>query len=150
MVMLEFILIRRYFKDTYTIGKIFTDQIPICDTLEDRVRELHDINHDNDFDDSGEGKIYGQTAIPCGRYRIIMVYWRKHDRMAPMLLDVPGFKGILIHRGATDKDTEGCILVGENKIKGGLINSKYHVAQIEEMINEALSEKKEVWITIKQ
>jgi hypothetical protein len=146
---LEFSLVRKYFTETYTIGKLSVDGVYLSDTLEDKVRDLKDINHDGDFNDPGEGKIYGQTAIPYGRYRILFTYWKKHNRMAPLLQDVPGFTGIFIHSGNTPSDTMGCILPGENKIKGQVIYSKYHVNIIENLIREALSEKKDVYITIK-
>ena len=61
---MELEVIRKYFKPTYTIGKFIVDMVKLCDTLEDPVRDLQDINHDGDFDDPGEGKIYGETAIP--------------------------------------------------------------------------------------
>ena len=148
METLEFSLVRKYFKPTYTIGKLSADGTYICDTLEDATRDLHDYNHDGDFNDEGEGKVYGQTAIPYGRYRIKFIYWPKHSRMVPHLLNVPGFTGILIHGGVRAEDTLGCILVGENKAKGELWYSKYWCNKIDNMIREALYNGKEVWIKI--
>jgi len=51
---LEFSLVRKYFNENYTIGKISIDNEYLCDTLEPVVRDLHDINHDGDFTDPGE------------------------------------------------------------------------------------------------
>jgi hypothetical protein len=147
---MEIGLIRKFFKDTYTIGKLYIDSQYFCDTLEDKVRELHDINHDGDFMDEDEGKIYGQTAIPCGRYKVGIVWWKKHSRDVPVLYNVPGFTGILIHSGATPKDTEGCILVGQNKEKGRLTNSPYYATTITQRIQEAIKDGERIWITIKQ
>ena len=141
---------RIYFKDTYTIGRFFVDGQYLCETLEDKVRELHDINHDGDFDDSGEGKIYGQTAIPCGRYKVGLYWWKKHQRFAPILKSVPGFTGILIHAGATAKDTEGCILVGQNKERGRLVNGPYFATVITQKVKECVDRKEDVYITVKQ
>lgn len=147
---MEIGLNRRHFKDTYTIGKLYIDSQYFCDTLEDKVRELHDINHDNDFNDPGEGKIYGETAIPCGRYKVDIVWWTKHQKEVPIILGVPGFTGILIHSGSDPKHTEGCILVGENKYKGRLVNSPYYATTLTNMIRDAINEKEKVFITIKQ
>jgi hypothetical protein len=147
--MYEFSLVRKYFTDKYTIGKLSGDQEYLCDTLEPVVRDLHDINHDGDFLDPSEGKIMGKTAIPYGRYRVEFVYWKKHNRMAPRLKDVPGFTGIFIHSGNTAEDTQGCILPGENKEKGKVLYSKYHVNIIDNLIRKAIQEGKDIWITIK-
>jgi hypothetical protein len=147
---MELGVLRKYFKDTYTIGKFSIDGKSICETLEDKVRELHDINHDGDFTDTGEGKIYGETAIPCGRYMVELTWWPKHQKFAPILKDVPGFTGILIHSGVTAKDTEGCILVGENKEKGKLINGPYWSSFVTQAIQKAIEENEKVFITIKQ
>jgi hypothetical protein len=117
--------------------------------LEPPVRDLEDINHDGDFTDPGEGKIKGKTAIPYGRYKIILQYSKKHNKMVPLLLDVTGFTSIEIHAGNFPSDTEGCILPGENKIKGQVIYSRYHTTIIENLVREALAGDKEVWITIK-
>jgi hypothetical protein len=141
---------RRFFKDTYTVGRLFIDGLYTCDTLEDKVRDLKDINHDGDFDDLGEGKVYGQTAIPCGKYKVGLYWWKKHQRFVPILKSVPGFTGILIHSGATPKDTEGCILVGQNKEKGRLVNSPYYATTITQKVKEAIDRKETIFITVKE
>ncbi|MBR4886812.1 MAG: hypothetical protein IKU16_05995 [Muribaculaceae bacterium] len=117
-------------RDTYTIGKLFVDGTYFCDTCEDKVRDL---NKDGDLNDIGEDKVYGETAIPYGTYEVTMnVQSPKYSQRAsyawcqgylPRLLNVPHFEGILIHAGNTAKDSAGCILVGENKVKGQVINS---------------------------
>jgi len=63
------------------------------------------------------------TAIPCGSYNLVINYSNRYKRPLPRLLNVPNFSGILIHPGNTTEDTAGCILVGENKVKGMVINS---------------------------
>ena len=144
---MELILIRKHFGEKYTIGRLFLNQVHICDTLEDKVRDLKDINHDGDFDDEAEGKIYGKTAIPCGRYKIIVNESRKLKRRLPLLLAVPGFEGIRIHGGRNETHTEGCILVGENLIKGQLVNYGYWENKIVQMLDES---KEKNYITVKE
>jgi hypothetical protein len=117
--------------------------------MEPVVRDLHYLNHDGDFLDPGEGKIMGKTAIPCGRYKITMEWFGRHNRMTPMLHGVPGFTEIFIHAGADVTWSAGCILVGENKAKGQLINYGYWETTISNLITEALK-KEEVSITIKE
>lgn len=103
---------RRFKGDTYTIGSLFIDGKYFCDTLEDKVRDM-----------PKEPKVMHKTAIPYGRYKLIVNISPKFKRELPRLLDVPFFEGILIHRGNKAEHSSGCILVGENKVKGGLINS---------------------------
>ena len=107
-------------KPTYTIGKLYIDGVYFCDTLEDPNR---DHNKDGDLNDIGEGKVWGDTAIPFGIYRMILSYSPKFKRILPRLLNVPHFEGILIHRGNTSKDTHGCILVGKNTEVGKVTSS---------------------------
>lgn len=71
-----------------------------CYTLEDVVRP---------------SKIHGETAIPAGEYEVALTMSPRFKRILPLLLNVPSFDGIRIHPGNTDKDTEGCILVGDSK-----------------------------------
>jgi hypothetical protein len=145
----EFSLVRKYFNENYTIGKLSVDGEYLCDTLEDKVRDLHDRNHDGDFTDEGEGKMPGKTAIPYGRYEIKMIYWLKHKRKCPLLQDVPGFTGIFIHAGNGPEDTEGCILVGENKEKGKVLYSRYHTEIVTNFIRKGIQKGNQVFITIK-
>jgi hypothetical protein len=93
----------------YTIGKLFIDGVYECDTLEDTVREF---------------KIKHETAIPKGTYKVIITMSQRFQRLLPLLVNVPGFDGIRIHPGNTKADTSGCLLVGQNKVKGMVINSR--------------------------
>ena len=139
---------RRFLKPNYTVGRFYIDSQYFCDTLEDKVRELNDKNKDGDFMDEGEGKIMKETAIPAGRYKVGIAWWSKHQKDVPILYGVPGFSGILIHSGSTQKDTEGCILVGKNSQIGRLTNGPYYALQITQKIQEAIKNKEDVFITI--
>jgi hypothetical protein len=118
---MKWTVLRRFKGPDYTIGSFYIDGNYFCDTLEDvcRIR-------------GGDCslKIYGQTAIPEGRYLVEWMWWDKHNNWYPHLLNVPCFTGILIHSGVTAKDTEGCILLGENKIKGQVINGLVYMGQL--------------------
>lgn len=83
-----------------------------CFTLEDVVRDLGP---------DGSGKVWGQTAIPAGSYPVILSMSPKFGRVMPRLLDVPFFTGILIHKGNTDQNTEGCILVANHIVGPDLV-----------------------------
>ena len=135
---------RRYFCDKYTIGSLYLNDKYFCDTLEDPNR---DINKNGKFD-NGEIKIKGNTCIPFGKYKIIVNLSPKFKRELPRLLDVPSFEGVLIHRGNTAKDTEGCILVGENKVKGMVINSTIYEQKIVNILKEIQSRGEQITIEI--
>lgn len=130
---------RRFLKPGYTIGRLEVDGKYFCDTLEDRVRDL-----------SREKKIPGETAIPAGIYDVVVNISPRFKRKLPRLLNVPGFEGILIHRGNTPEDTAGCILVGENKAKGRVINSTPYELRLTEMIARAQSAGESITIEIVQ
>ncbi len=107
-------------RETYTIGKLFLDGEYICDTLEDTVR---DSNNDGDLTDPGEKKIWGETAIPRGTYKVVPIVSRKFGKTF-WLQNVPSFSEILIHCGNNPEHTHGCILLGWNKAKGMVLDSQ--------------------------
>lgn len=136
---------RRFFAEEYTIGTLSIDEVRFCDTLEDKNR---DHNKDGDLNDPGEGKVYAKTAIPFGTYKVIVNRSPKFKRELPRLLDVPHFEGILIHRGNTAKDSAGCILVGENKVKGQVINSTQYENELVKRLKSAIKKGEKVEIEI--
>ena len=97
--------------DGATLGHMSIDGVPECFTLEDVIRP------------SGE-KVYGQTAIPAGRYQVIIDWSNRFQKPMPHVLNVPGFEGIRIHCGNTAADTEGCILLGSNATRSTITGSK--------------------------
>ena len=106
------IIIKRIFKGPdYTIGRLSIDGKYFCDTLEDTVRKPG-------------VKIPGKTALPAGKYKIELTESLRFKKLMPRLKDVPGFTGVLIHPGNTAQDTEGCILVGKNRVKGKVLDSR--------------------------
>jgi hypothetical protein len=95
-------------------------------------------------------KVPHETAIPTGVYKVIVNLSPAKKRMLPRLLDVPGFSGILIHRGNTKSDSSGCILVGENKVKGKVINSTLYEKRLVEILTEAQENGEEIRIEIEK
>lgn len=131
-------------RPTYTIGKLYIDDAYFCDTLEDTVR---DTNKSGKFDD-GEQKIKGKTAIPYGTYEIKWTYSPRFKKYTPQLMNVPSFEGIRVHAGNTSADTEGCLILGENKQVGKVLNSRATINKFYPIIKEACSNGK-VTIEIK-
>ncbi len=95
---------------TPNTGKFFVDGKLLGQTLEDMDRHLED----------GGEKIYGETAIPRGRYRVQLSYSQRFKRIMPEVLEVPGFTGIRIHGGNTEEDTHGCPLLGAVRTQTGV------------------------------
>ena len=122
-------------RSTYTIGRLYVDGNYFCDTLEDTVRDL---NKNGKFD-NGEKKVYAKTAIPYGTYEIKWTYSPRFKKYTPQLMNVPSFEGIRIHAGNTSADTEGCILLGENKQVGMVLNSRATINKFYPLIKKACS-----------
>lgn len=127
-----------------TLGHLFVDQVPFCVTLEDVVRE-----DPNPATPANEAKVYGQTAIPAGRYPVKIRWSVKFQREMVAVNDVPGFDGILIHSGNDADDTLGCILVGKtikgpNWIQGG----SEIMPKLFFKIHEALDRGEEIWLNV--
>ena len=110
--------------DGHTPGELFIDDKFFCYTVEDIERMLIDLNGDGDFDDKGEGKVYGETAVLKGRYRVIITWSPRFKQLMPLIVAVKGFSGVRIHWGNWAKDTHGCPLVGFTRIKNGVGQSR--------------------------
>ncbi len=148
---MEIILTRIAKRKTYTIGRLAIKREVIeeyrtyevedyfCDTLEPTWRDYKNGGH----------KIKGRSAIPEGRYAVVISWSPKMQQWLPILLGVPMFSGIRIHAGNCSEDTEGCILVGKNKIVGKVVDSRIWLHRRKQKIVEAKARGEAVWITVK-
>ena len=152
---MELILERIAKRKTYTIGHLYiakepdgnnpglgqplTKGLQICDTLEPTWRDYA----------NGAYKVKGRSAIPEGRYAVVISWSQKFGAWLPILLGVPKFEGIRIHAGNTAADTEGCILVGLNKLVGQVVDSRIWLHRLKQKIVEAKERGEAVWITIR-
>jgi hypothetical protein len=148
---MELVLKRIAKKKDYTIGKLYIKEdvldeystgeklTYLCDTLEPKWR---DYAH-------GANKVKGKSAIPEGRYPVVITYSTKFKMWLPLLVNVPKFEGIRIHAGNSVKDTQGCILVGENRAVAVVLNSRKCVDLVKKKIVEAKDKGEAVWIDIR-
>src|SRR5688572_3782840 len=109
---MELELIRSTKTNRSTIGELAVNGVFECFILEDKDRGLQ---QNMPVSELMEKKIRTKTAIPSGRYEIVVSFSNRFQKMLPLLLDVPVFEGIRIHPGNTDTDTEGCLLPGKSK-----------------------------------
>ncbi|HEY9543694.1 MAG TPA: DUF5675 family protein [Prevotella sp.] len=123
-----------YYKEDYTIGKLYIDGIYFCDTLEDKDRGLKD--NDNILSIKAK-KVFGKTAIPKGTYKVILNESNRFKKILPFIVNVKGFEGIRIHQGNLSNHTEGCILVGRNTIKGMITHSFVTLTKLIELLKPA-------------
>lgn len=145
---------RKYKKELYTISNLYIDGKYFCNTIEDTDRGL---TQSTPLEEIRKKKVSSKTAIPSGIYKVTLdVVSPKYSKNSyykavcnsklPRLLNVPGFDGILIHCGNTEKDSAGCLIVGENKVKGQVINSR---STFEKLYKELLKDKNNITIEIK-
>ena len=121
----------------YTIGRLEVDGQYLCDTLEPTWRDLH----------HGARKLRGQTAIPEGRYPVVVTLSPRFKRWLPLLWGVPQFEGVRIHAGNTPADTEGCILPGENRRRGMVLNSRAALGRVMALL-DGRKPGEAAWLTI--
>ena len=144
---MELILERIAKRKTYTIGRLYEAYqqgvgeglLYFCDTLEPTWRDY----------EHGAYKVKGRSAIPEGRYAVVISFSPKFRQWLPILLGVPKFEGIRIHAGNTSEDTEGCILVGKNREVGKVLDSRKWLYELKQKIVEAKDKGEAVWLTIK-
>ena len=147
---------RRYKKENYTIGNLYIDGVWFCNTLEDKDRGLRQTDS---LTYVKAVKVRNETAIPKGLYTIRMdIVSPKYSNVAwyrnlcggklPRLMDVPGFDGILIHTGNTQADSAGCILVGMNKVRGKVVDSRETFEKLYTRMKAAADRHEEIAIKI--
>lgn len=137
---MELTLTRIARRKDYTIGHLDIDNEFFCDTLEPTWRDIGRGRPEN--------KVKGHTAIPEGRYPVVITWSPRLKQWLPLLLHVPYFKGIRIHAGNTVNDTEGCILVGRNLKRGMVFDSRLWLHRLKRKIVEAKDRGEGVWITV--
>lgn len=144
--MLNITVERKFKKPTYTIGIVYVNGERFCNSMEDKDRGL---TSSMSLEEIKSKKVYGETAIPTGTYTVQYTYSNKFKKMMPLLVGVKGFDGIRIHSGNTAKDSLGCILLGENKEVGKVVNSRVTCDKFYAIIKKAIDNKEPITITIK-
>lgn len=132
---MELKLVRDVSTADCTLGKLFVDGEFDCYTVEDVVRP--------------DGvKIAGKTAIPAGRYRVVVNRSPRFGRELPLLENVPNFEGVRIHPGNTAADTEGCIIPGRIRRSDGVGESRLAFDKLFAALKDELAHGGEVWMSV--
>jgi hypothetical protein len=128
---------------TCTIGELFADGDFVCHALEDLPRKV---------------KIPGETRIPAGTYTVLLTVspavatgklWSPFESTElPLLVNVPGFDGIRVHAGNTDKNTNGCLLVGDWNGGEFIRNSRAALTKVCDLMRAAKLMRQPVTIEI--
>jgi len=140
---MELLLQSFLFTPRTTISKLFVDGVFECYILEDCTREIPGVP-------AKEWKIPKQTAIPSGRYQVVLSRSTRFKKLLPELLNVPGYLGVRIHGGVTSEDTEGCLLTGTSYEGEKLLESQKAKLALMTKIANAAFEGEQVWITIER
>lgn len=149
---MEIEVLRNTFSKKSTISNVIVNGKSECYFLEDCDRGL---TSDMPLELIKKIKVFGQTCIPYGRYRVIVTKSERfsklagHDVYLPLIMNVPGYDGVRIHSGTKPEDTEGCPLTGTEKNTDNVSNSRTAFIKINDKINLALKTE-EVWITFKK
>jgi hypothetical protein len=141
---MELAISRKANNETQCTGEMTRDAKHQCWTLEDPVRRDPDPNTP-----ANEGKIYGKTAIPAGRYKVTITFSQKFQRDMMLVNEVPGFTGIRLHGGRDAEDTLGCPLLGYKR------DGELHLSDTLQashdlfaVVKIALDRDEEVWLTV--
>ena len=165
---MEIILKRIAKQRTYTIGRLYILEdnelerkviqcnVPNSKRKFERVIPPEKLDQKHYFCDTlepiwrppGARKEKGKTAIPEGTYPLLITMSTRFKKWLPLLQGVPGFEGIRIHAGNYPEDTQGCILPGENKFKGMVVNSRIWLHRLTKAIMAARDRDESIWITV--
>lgn len=148
---MEITVKRNYFSSVATMGQMYINGEKVADTLEDKYRELA-----KECPNTPKGKpcncpekVYGQTCIPCGKYKVTYRYSPKFGKSYPAIENVLHFLGVLIHAGSNVGHTEGCILTGERVAGKEELKNQFQITEIiKKKVKAAFDSGEEIWITI--
>ncbi len=150
---MELLLERTEKNDKFTVGRLSLlnriddeylageDKNFLYDTLEPPVRHI---------DPKGRYILTKPTAIPEGRYAVVITYSRKYDKWLPLLLWVDRFQNVRIQAGKTVADIEGGnIIIGMYRGDGRIVNAPNSVWNLKDMMVQAKHRGEPIFITIK-
>jgi hypothetical protein len=142
-------LVRKWFTTKSTIGEIYVNGIYQCLVLEDRDRGLR---QEYEKEEAYKGmndqlKVPGKTAIPYGKYEVVVTFSQRFQKQLPLLLNIPVFSGVRIHPGNFPENTEGCLLPGTTRRDDAVFNSKEAFNALFVLIQKACKQEK-VYLTI--
>lgn len=126
-------VIREPSKNGCTLGELLLDGVHECWTIEDEIRDE---------------KIPGETAIPAGKYRVVLTMSKRFGKVLPELVNVPNYAGVRIHTGNTAADTEGCILVGAEKGEASVLRSRDAMLELMAALTGVIENGEQVWIEV--
>lgn len=139
---IEFTLQRDDLQETRTFGQFMVDGKPYVQTLEDAVREV-----------AGQPvkvwKIKKETAIPTGRYRVTLENSSNFGPETLTINGVEGFEYIRMHGGNTERDTEGCPLLGMNRTDTGINTCARAVDLVKQLVRKANAAGDTCWLTVR-
>ena len=142
---MELTLLRTQKTELSTISHLLIEDKHECFVIEDTDRGL---KQSMSLEQINKVKIHGKTAIPEGRYQVIIAFSPRFKRLLPRLLNVLGYDGILFHIGNYPRDTEGCLLPGTTPSKDCVLKSAPAFNKLyKKLLNVPKDEK--IWITIK-
>ena len=142
---MELELIRNIFTENSSIGRLSVNGNFECFTLEDKDRGL---DQSMDVKVINQLKVYGKTAIPCGRYKVDLTVSNRFKKLLPILIDVKGYEGVRIHTGNTEADSLGCVLVGMAISKDTVTQSIVAMNRLMVKLQGAKDKKEDIYLTI--
>lgn len=134
------LLRRETYTDRSTIGNLFINDEWFCYTLEDVDRHLETIG--------GQGKIYGQTAIPRGIYKVIIDWSDRHGEYMPHIMDVPYFTGIRFDIANTPEELLGCVAVGYSFNVDWVGQSRKAWNALMDRLSVTIGKGEDVWLEV--
>jgi hypothetical protein len=143
---MEIEIIRNQFLSHETLSTVLIDGKEFCYALEDFDRGL---DQSNPLSEIQSVKVQGETAIPSGRYKMVVSYSPRFGKRLPLLLNVPGFRGIRIHSGNYHNHTQGCILLGLDVAASGVYRSREAMTALMNRLDD-VQFTLEVFVTIRR